>query len=54
MPDAPIIRFGAFAPQGWKTELVAVPDPRDKWTVCRDTALLAEGLGYDSVWTASR
>ena len=50
MPDAPTIRFGAFAPQGWKTELIDVPDPQDKWTLCRDTALLAEGLGYDSVW----
>jgi F420-dependent oxidoreductase-like protein len=47
MPD---VRFGAFAPQGWKMELAAVEDPRDKWTVCRDMAVLAEGLGYDSVW----
>ncbi len=50
MPDDTEIKFGAFAPQGWKTELVDVPDPRDKWSVCRDTAILAEGLGYDSVW----
>ncbi len=50
MPDARPIRFGAFAPQGWKTELIDIPDPQDKWTACRDTALLAEGLGYDSVW----
>jgi F420-dependent oxidoreductase-like protein len=50
MPDAPQIRFGAFAPQGWKTELVDIPDPVDKWTACRDTAILAEGLGYDSIW----
>jgi F420-dependent oxidoreductase-like protein len=44
------IRFGAFAPQGWKTELVGIPDPRDKWAMCRDTAVLAESLGYDSIW----
>jgi len=44
------LRFGAFAPQGWKMELAGVPDARDKWTVCRDTAILAEELGYDSVW----
>jgi F420-dependent oxidoreductase-like protein len=44
------IQFGVFAPQGWKTELVGIPDPRDKWLACRDTALLAEELGYDSVW----
>jgi F420-dependent oxidoreductase-like protein len=44
------IHFGAFAPQGWKTELLDIPDPRDKWRACRDTAVLAEELGYDSVW----
>ena len=46
----PPIHFGAFAPQGWKTELVEIPNPADKWRVCRDTAVLAEELGYDSVW----
>ncbi len=46
----PEIHFGAFAPQGWKTELAAIPDARDKWRVCRDTARLAEQLGYDSIW----
>ena len=44
------VRFGVFAPQGWKMELAEVSDPRDKWTVCRATAILAEGLGYDSIW----
>lgn len=44
------IRFGAFAPQGWKTELIDIPDPSDKWAKCRDTTLLAEELGYDSIW----
>ncbi|MEX0663198.1 MAG: LLM class F420-dependent oxidoreductase [Acidimicrobiia bacterium] len=46
----PEIRFGAFAPQGWKTELVGIPDPRDKWAMCLETARLAESLGYDSIW----
>ena len=44
------VRFGAFAPQGWKMELVGIPDAGDKWTKCRETALLAEQLGYDSIW----
>jgi F420-dependent oxidoreductase-like protein len=44
------IRFGAFAPQGWKTELVGIPDPSDKWAKCLETAQLAEQLGYDSIW----
>jgi len=47
MPD---IRFGAFAPQGWKTELVGIPDPSDKWAKCLETTQLAESLGYDSIW----
>lgn len=42
--------FGVFTPQGWKTELVGIPDPRDKWAATLDTALAAERLGYDSVW----
>ena len=46
----PEIHFGAFAPQGWKTELAGIPDARDQWRVCRDTAVLAEELGYDSIW----
>jgi F420-dependent oxidoreductase-like protein len=44
------IRFGAFAPQGWKTELVGIPDPSDKWATCLETTQLAESLGYDSIW----
>jgi F420-dependent oxidoreductase-like protein len=44
------VRFGVFAPQGWKMELLGIPDPAAKWARCRDTAILAEALGYDSVW----
>jgi F420-dependent oxidoreductase-like protein len=44
------VRFGVFAPQGWKTELIGIPDPVAKWARCREIALLAETLGYDSVW----
>ncbi len=44
------IRFGAFAPQGWKTELISVDGAAAKWAKCRETALLAEQLGYDSIW----
>jgi F420-dependent oxidoreductase-like protein len=46
----PAMHFGAFAPQGSKTELIDIPDPQDKWERCLDTALLAEELGYDSIW----
>jgi F420-dependent oxidoreductase-like protein len=46
----PGIRFGAFAPQGWKTELRSIDGPEEQWAKCRGTALLAEELGYDSIW----
>jgi F420-dependent oxidoreductase-like protein len=44
------IRFGAFAPQGWKTELRSVAGAQAQWAKCREIALLAEDLGFDSVW----
>ncbi|MFO1536312.1 MAG: LLM class F420-dependent oxidoreductase [Actinomycetota bacterium] len=44
------VRFGVFAPQGWKTELVGIEGAAAKWAKCREVALLAEALGYDSVW----
>lgn len=42
--------FGAFIPQGWKMELASIPDPQDKWQKAVDIAVLAEELGYDSIW----
>ncbi len=42
--------FGVFAPQGWKMELAGIEDPRDKWDTTLGTALLAEELGFDSIW----
>ena len=44
------ITFGAFVPQGWKTELVAVHDAEAKWAKAVEIAELAERLGYDSIW----
>lgn len=46
----PTMRFGAFAPQGWKTELVGIDGAAAKWAKCREVALLSEELGYDSIW----
>jgi len=45
-----VLRFGAFAPQGWKTELIGIEGAANKWAMCRDIALQAEQLGYDSIW----
>ncbi|HVN50297.1 MAG TPA: LLM class F420-dependent oxidoreductase [Acidimicrobiales bacterium] len=42
--------FGTFIPQGWKMELAGIADPQDKWAKAVEIAVLAEELGYDSVW----
>ncbi len=42
--------FGTFIPQGWKMELAGIPDPSAKWAATVEIAVLAEELGYDSVW----
>ncbi|KAA0234426.1 MAG: Alkanesulfonate monooxygenase [Acidimicrobiales bacterium] len=42
--------FGAFVPQGWKSELAGAGEADEQWQVAVDTALLAEQLGYDSLW----
>ena len=44
------IVFGAFMPQGWKMELVAIDGAAAKWAKAVETAQLAEELGYDSIW----
>ena len=47
MPD---LQFGAFIPQGWRSELTASGSAVDQWQVAVDTAVAAEDLGYDSLW----
>ena len=42
--------FGIFIPQGWKMELVSIPEPTDKWKKTVEVAQLAERLGFDSIW----
>ncbi|HUF84917.1 MAG TPA: LLM class F420-dependent oxidoreductase [Acidimicrobiia bacterium] len=44
------IGFGVFAPQGWKTELRSIEGAEAQWGKCREIAVLAEELGFDSVW----
>ncbi|MDP1819140.1 MAG: LLM class F420-dependent oxidoreductase [Acidimicrobiales bacterium] len=44
------LAFGVFVPQGWKMELASIDDPQDKWAKAVEIALLAEELGYDSLW----
>ena len=44
------ITFGAFVPQGWKTELVSIEGAEAKWAKAVEVAEAAEALGYDSLW----
>jgi F420-dependent oxidoreductase-like protein len=44
------VTFGTFIPQGWKMELAAIDDPQDKWSKAVEISVLAEELGYDSLW----
>ena len=42
--------FGAFVPQGWKTELAGIDGAEAQWATTVEVAKLAEALGYDSIW----
>ena len=50
MAAARPITFGAFVPQGWKTELVGIDGAEAQWAKTVEIAKLAEDLGYDSIW----
>lgn len=45
-----MLRFGTFAPQGWRFELREVRGAAAQWATMRDVARRLEGLGYDSLW----
>lgn len=42
--------FGVFMPQGWKMELASIDGAEAKWQTAVDVAVLAEELGYHSIW----
>ena len=42
--------FGVFMPQGWKMELSGIDGAAAKWNKAAEIAVLAEQLGYDSIW----
>lgn len=44
------VTFGVFMPQGWKMELSSIDGAAAKWETAVDIALLAEQLGFDSIW----
>ena len=42
--------FGVFIPQGWKMELAGIEGAQAQGQTSVDVAVLAEKLGYDSIW----
>ena len=42
--------FGAFVPQGWKTELSSIEGSEAQWATVVRMAKLAEESGFDSLW----
>ena len=44
------IQFGCFIPQGWKMELAGIIGAEAKWAKTVEVAVLAEELGFDSIW----
>lgn len=45
-----MIRFGTFAPQGWRLELRHVCGAAEQWRTLRRAAVTLERLGFDSLW----
>jgi F420-dependent oxidoreductase-like protein len=43
-------KVGVFVPQGWKMDLVDIPDPVEKYEAMTRVAQEAERLGFDSIW----
>ncbi|MGH8928873.1 MAG: LLM class F420-dependent oxidoreductase [Acidimicrobiia bacterium] len=43
------MRAGVFVPQGWRLDLVDIPQDR-QWSVMHDVAVAAEVAGFESVW----
>lgn len=44
------LKFGMFLPQGWRMDLVDVPDPVEKFETMVRCAREAERAGFDAVW----
>ncbi|HAH01416.1 MAG TPA: LLM class F420-dependent oxidoreductase [Ktedonobacter sp.] len=44
------LKFGLLVPQGWRMDLVGIPDPVEAYETMTRVAQEAETLGYDSIW----
>ena len=44
------MKFGVMVPQGWRMDLVGIPDPVEAYEAMTSVAQEAEALGFDSIW----
>ncbi len=44
------MKFGVMVPQGWRMDLINIPDPVEAYETMTRVAQEAEALGFDSVW----
>jgi len=44
------LKFGLIVPQGWRMDLVGIPDPVEAYETMTHVAQEAEALGFDSIW----
>ena len=44
------VKFGIFAPQGWKMDLVEIADPVEQFEAMTAVARAADASNFDSVW----
>lgn len=44
------VRFGVFAPQGWKMDLVEIADPVEQFEAMTTVARVADAGPWDSLW----
>ena len=45
------VRFGVFVPQGWRMDLVEIPNPIEKYEAMTRAARAADAEeGWDSIW----
>src|SRR5579864_3741687 len=42
--------YGIIVPQGWRLDLVGIPDPIEAYETMTRVALEAEALGFHSIW----
>ena len=44
------VKFGVFVPQGWKMDLVGIPEPVEQYEAMTRAARAADEAGFDSIW----